>query len=170
MGESIFLFLSFVISGKCQWLSQCQSRLGTRIDFQKPSCLVLTIWIHVCTVCLFVGSFITLLPVFPLKNFRTYCLTTGLPFVSSLDCVAISRVADLCSLILRFWHLIDADNANCRYCCSLGSVCSIWLFSWILRGTRFVTLLISIFHCFLLFLWQTLWQAGKKCIAIFSTM
>lgn len=83
MRELVFLFLSFVISGKCQWLSQCQSRLGTRIGFQKPSCLVLTIWIHGCTICLFIGSFITLLPVFPLKNFRTHCLTMGLPFVSS---------------------------------------------------------------------------------------
>lgn len=76
----------------------------------------------------------TLLTVSSLKNFRTHRLTMGLPFVSSLDYVAIIRVADLCSLILIFWHLIDAANANYRYCCSLGYVYSTLLFSWILRG------------------------------------
>ena len=46
-----------------------------------------------------------------------------------LDYVATAWVTDLGSLILLFWHLIVADSANFRDCSSLGSVCSILLFS-----------------------------------------
>ena len=93
--------------------------------------LVLTIWIPKCAVCLLAGS----LPCFVSAPFRiSECIVW--PQASPL-CVpfCVLRlcgppwVTGLGSLIPIFWHLIDADYANCRHCSSLGSVCSIFLFS-----------------------------------------